>query len=89
MRITFVTALWLPAMGGLEVFTGEMLAELQRRGHEVSVVTSRDDDVLPRRDVIDGIDVVRTDAHTAIASRDLSAILRVQRHVGGVARSAP
>lgn len=86
MRITFVTALWLPAMGGLEVFTGEMLAELQRRGHEVSVVTSRDDDVLPRRDVIDGIDVVRTDAHTAIASRDLSAILRVQRDTWEVLR---
>lgn len=79
MRITFVSALWLPYTGGLEVVTGQMLKELQYRGHDVAVVTSRDDATLPRRETVNGIEVIRSDAHAAIASRDPSWILREQR----------
>lgn len=79
MRITFISALWLPATGGLEIVTDQMLRELRDRGHEVSIVTTSHDRTLPSRERIDGIDVVRTDAHSAIADRDLPAILRLQR----------
>jgi len=79
MRITFVTALWLPATGGIEVLTGQMMAELRRRGHEVSMVTMRHDSSLPEREIIDGIEIVRIDTVDAITTRDLPGVLRAQR----------
>ncbi|MBU3702650.1 MAG: glycosyltransferase family 4 protein, partial [Acidimicrobiia bacterium] len=79
MRITFVTALWLPATGGIEVLTGQMMSELHRRGHEVSMVTTRHDMALPEREIIDGVEIVRIDMLDAISTRDLPGILRAQR----------
>jgi glycogen(starch) synthase len=81
MRITFVTALWLPATGGIEVLTGQMMTELRRRGHEVSMVTTRHDMSLPEREIIDGIEIVRIDTLDAISIRDLPGILRAQRTI--------
>lgn len=79
MRITFVTALWLPATGGIEVLTGQMMTELRRRGHEVSMVTTRHDSSLPDHEIIDGIEIVRIDTVDAIITRDLPGVLRAQR----------
>jgi glycogen(starch) synthase len=79
VRIAFVTALYLPHTGGLEVLASQMLAELHQRGHDVTVVTSLDDRTHPAHEVIGGVEVVRTDAHDVIARRDLPGILRVQR----------
>lgn len=81
MRITFVTALWLPATGGIEVLTGQMMTELHHRGHEVSMVTTRHDVSLPEREIIDGIEIVRIDTLDAIGSRDLPGILGAQRAI--------
>jgi glycogen(starch) synthase len=79
MRILYVTPLYLPYLGGLEVLAGQLLAELRERGHEVSVLTSTDGGEPVGHDVVDGIDVRRTDAHAVIEARDLPGILRVQR----------
>ena len=79
MRILFMSPLYLPLMGGLEVVTSQILTELQSRGHEVAVLTSQGgrDDL--EAEVVDGILVRRTDTQRAIQQRDGAAILRVQR----------
>ena len=69
---------YLPFMGGLEVLSSQILAELRARGHDVAVVTSMGEGDLPSDDVIDGISVRRCDVHRAIRNRDGVAILRAQ-----------
>ncbi len=81
MNIMFMSALYLPFMGGLEVLTGQLMAEFQSRGHNVTILTSKGDRDLPDFEVMDGIPVHRTDSHEAIRARDGVAILRVQREI--------
>lgn len=79
MRILFVTPLYLPAIGGLEVLTAQLLAELRDRGHEVAVLSAHRPGEQPSDDVIDGIPVWRSAAHDVVERRDLPGILAVQR----------
>lgn len=82
MRIMFMSGQYLPFMGGLEVLTGQLLDELQSRGHDVAVLTSKGaDQEVPDFEIVDGIPVRRTDIHQAIQARDGAAILRVQREI--------
>jgi glycosyltransferase involved in cell wall biosynthesis len=48
-----------PEVGGLESHVYTLCRELVRRGHQVTMLTSRSGPGLARRDVIDGIDVRR------------------------------
>jgi glycosyltransferase involved in cell wall biosynthesis len=48
-----------PEVGGLESHVFTLCRELVRRGHRVTMLTSRSRRGLPRRDVIDGIEVRR------------------------------
>ena len=84
MRILFVTPLYLPYLGGLEVLTGQLLAELRDRGHEVAVSTAHGPGGEPGADVVDGIDVWRSAAHDVIERRDLPGILAVSATPGSV-----
>jgi glycosyltransferase involved in cell wall biosynthesis len=81
MRIMFMSALYLPFMGGLEVLTAQLLSEFQSRGHDVALLTSKGDRDLPDFEIVGGIPVRRTDSHRAIQARDGAAILRVQRDI--------
>jgi glycogen synthase len=81
MRVMFMSALYLPFMGGLEVLTAQLMAEFESRGHVVALLTSKGDRDLPDFDILDGIPVRRTDSHDAIRARDGAAILRVQREI--------
>jgi glycogen(starch) synthase len=79
VRILFVTPLYLPWIGGLEVLASQLVAELHDRGHEVAVLTAHEPGEEPRVDVVGGVEVVRTAAHDAIEQRDMGRILAVQR----------
>ena len=48
-----------PEVGGLESHVFTLCRELVRRGHQVTMITSRSRPGLPRRDVVDGITVCR------------------------------
>lgn len=48
-----------PEVGGLESHVFTLCRELVRRGHQVTMITSRSRPGLPRRDVVDGITVRR------------------------------
>jgi glycogen(starch) synthase len=86
VRILFVTALYLPCTGGLEIFVDQLATELQRRGHEPSVLTACEVGGTAGPDLVNGVDVIRSDVHDVIAKRDFAGILRVQRETCEVVR---
>ncbi|MCI4327064.1 MAG: glycosyltransferase family 4 protein [Thermoplasmata archaeon] len=59
MRIVQVTPYYAPHAGGVESHVRVISGELARRGHDVTVVTSRYDRTLPERETLDGVRVVR------------------------------
>ena len=58
MHIMQLTDLYAPVIGGLERHVATLSAELQRRGHTVTVVTLRPGD-LSAEEVVDGVRVIR------------------------------
>ena len=80
MRILFVTPLYLPWLGGLEVLAGQLVAELRRRGHEVAVVTGSVGGSLPFGVVdVEGVTVLRTDVYRTFTGDDPLAALHLRR----------
>lgn len=58
MRILQLTDQYFPAIGGVERHVATLSAELQRRGHTVTVVTLRPGG-LPAEEIVNGVRVVR------------------------------
>jgi len=59
LRILFWNELYLPAIGGAEIFTARLARGLQERGHSVAVVADQLPHSLPPRETIDQIPVYR------------------------------
>ncbi len=59
MRIVQVCPWFHPHVGGVETHVSALARELVRRGHEVTVVTSRYDRALPEREEWEGVQVLR------------------------------
>jgi glycosyltransferase involved in cell wall biosynthesis len=59
VRIVQVSPYFAPHAGGVESHVRAISGELARRGHDVTVLTSRYDKSLPVREEIDGLHVVR------------------------------
>ncbi len=59
MRVVQVCPWFHPHVGGVETHVSGLARELVRRGHDVTVVTSRYDRALPEREEWDGVHVVR------------------------------
>jgi glycosyltransferase involved in cell wall biosynthesis len=59
MRLLITLTYYAPHVSGLTVHARRLAEGLAARGHEVTVLTSRHDRRLPRRETIAGVDVVR------------------------------
>ena len=59
MRILFVLTYYRPHVSGLTIYVERLARAMARRGHTVTVLTSRYDRTLPREEVRDGVRVVR------------------------------
>ncbi|HEV8050592.1 MAG TPA: glycosyltransferase family 4 protein [Thermoplasmata archaeon] len=59
MRIVQVSPYYAPHAGGVESHVRAISGELVRRGHDVTVVTSRYDRSLPEEETLDGVRIVR------------------------------
>jgi glycosyltransferase involved in cell wall biosynthesis len=59
MRILEVLTYYRPHISGLTIYVERLSRSLARQGHEVTVLTSRFDRVLPRRELLDGVKVER------------------------------
>jgi glycosyltransferase involved in cell wall biosynthesis len=60
VRIVQVSPFYAPHAGGVESHVRAISGELVRRGHDVTVVTSRYDPDLPATETLDGVRVLRT-----------------------------
>lgn len=71
MRILVWPEMFHPHIGGIEVRSGELVAELCRRGHECTVITSRIPETLAIEDTWHSAPVHRLQFRRAIATGDL------------------
>jgi len=86
VRILYVVEYFPPHIGGAETLFGNAVAELVRRGHEVTVITIDTAERAPRRQVWHGADVIRIPVPHRIDRyvfmfRALPAVLRHARKV--------
>lgn len=59
MRILIVLTYYRPHTSGLTIYTERLAKALARRGHEVTVLTSRFDPKTPSNEVVDGVKIIR------------------------------
>ncbi len=88
MRILFWTGTYWPNIGGVEVFSANLMAALRRRGHEVAIVTSHSDLDLPDEDSYRGVPIYRMPFNTAFTDPDpVGAFVKAWRRVRAVKAS--
>jgi glycosyltransferase involved in cell wall biosynthesis len=71
----------LSTIGGVEVLSYHLLKELRRRGHDVLVVTGREQSDASGAQTFDGLDLVRLDFEQAVSSRNLIVLRNVKTAV--------
>jgi glycosyltransferase involved in cell wall biosynthesis len=59
MRVLIALTYYRPHVSGLTIYTERLGRALVRRGHRVTVLTSRFDRSLPAQETLDGMDIVR------------------------------
>jgi glycosyltransferase involved in cell wall biosynthesis len=59
MRVLIALTYYRPHVSGLTIYTESLARGLARRGHAVTVLTSRFHPALPAREFLDGVEVVR------------------------------
>lgn len=59
MRVLLTLTYYRPHVSGLTIYVERLGRALVERGHEVTVLTSQFDKMLPREDVVDGVRIVR------------------------------
>ncbi len=59
MRILIVLTYYRPHVSGLTIYTERVARALARRGHQVTVLTSRFDRRLPARESLEGVEIIR------------------------------
>ena len=59
MKILTVLTYYRPHTSGLTIYAERLARALVRRGHEVTVMTTRYDNSLPRAETMDGVDIIR------------------------------
>jgi len=59
MKILTVLTYYRPHTSGLTIYVERLVHSLAKRGHQVTILTSKFEDDLPREEVIDGVRIVR------------------------------
>lgn len=75
MRILYWTQHYWPHIGGVEVLAADLIPQLQRRGFEVSVVTSHGNQELADREVHDGVTIHRFPFLQVLQNRDIDGLV--------------
>ena len=76
MRIAQVSPWFYPHLGGVESHVMSLSRELASRGHEVTVITTRDDPLAPESETIDGVRVVRVRPRTVVLRTPVAPRIR-------------
>lgn len=86
MRLLFWSELFRPHLGGVEVWSAQLIHALQARGHECLAIAAHGPTSQPDTTVFEGIPVQRFSFHAALLGGDLAAIKAVQRAVASAKR---
>jgi len=81
MRVLYWADLFPPYIGGLEVFSGQLVRALAQRGHEFMIVTSHGERNLPDHSDFQGVPVYRLPFLQALRDRDLRKIKQLGQQV--------
>src|SRR5438552_4348099 len=76
VKIAQVSPWFSPHFGGVESHVRTLSRELARRGHEVTVITTRHDPALPMEETIDGFRVVRVRPRTIVFRTPITPRMR-------------
>jgi glycogen(starch) synthase len=87
VRILFWSENFWPAIGGITVLAARFLPALQARGHELLVVTGRDDARLPAEAVFEGIPVRRFPLWSTLDGRDPARLIELSRELATLTRA--
>jgi glycosyltransferase involved in cell wall biosynthesis len=86
MEVLYWTDFFLPHIGGVETFGGDLIPALQARGHEVTVVTSSHKTDLPAVEQVGSIPVHRFPMWRALRTNDLRELVSIRRAVSALKR---
>jgi glycosyltransferase involved in cell wall biosynthesis len=86
MKVLYWTDFFLPHIGGVETFGGDLIPALQARGHEVTVVTSSHKADLPAVEQVGSIPVHRFQMWRALRTNDLRELVSIRRAVSALKR---
>lgn len=86
MRLLFWSELFRPDIGGVEIWSAQLIHALQSRGHECLAVACQGPAPMPERATFEGIPVQRFSFHGALLRRDLAAIKRLAAEVAALKR---
>jgi glycosyltransferase involved in cell wall biosynthesis len=81
----FVERFW-PLIGGVEVSSARLVPLLAQRGHDILVVTDREESWLPERDLYGQVPVRRLPFARAIRERDLETLAVARRTMSDIVR---
>jgi glycosyltransferase involved in cell wall biosynthesis len=81
LRILFWTEQFWPYIGGVEVLSARLIAELRARGHDVQVATSHASMDLPDVDHYQGVRIHRFRFREPLEQRDIPAITRIRHRL--------
>ncbi len=84
MRVVYLTELFRPYIGGVEVHASRFLPAMRDRGHTFEVVTSHGHLDLPDEEEWEGIRVHRLPFHRALHDRDVDATAEALRRLSAV-----
>jgi glycosyltransferase involved in cell wall biosynthesis len=86
MRLLFWSELFLPDIGGVEVWSAQLIHALQRKGHECLAVACRGPNPMPDKSTFEGIPVHRFGFHAALLRKDLAAVKKLAAEVSALKR---
>ena len=87
MKILFCSELFWPFVGGIERLGAKLVSDLQKRGQEVTVITSHGDQYLPDEDSLDGVAVIRYPFRRTLKDGHPAKFMKERRKVESRIRS--
>lgn len=81
MKILHWSEMFLPVIGGMEVFVDHLAGSLRQRGHQNMILVDSFGDKLPASEDWKGLPVRRLPFRAAIENRDMLSIIRLQKQV--------
>jgi glycogen(starch) synthase len=74
-----------PLIGGIEIYAKQFIPEIQKYGHDVTIITVRRQEH-PEQEVIDGATVYRLPVYEALLGRDVEAYVELLKRVAAIKR---